>query len=67
MAIILKVEGMHCEGCAARVKKVVEAKAVGSSVRVELDAGRVTVDGAPADADLAAIITDAGYPASLAR
>ena len=60
-----KVEGMHCEGCAARVKKIVEAKAVGASAHVDLAAGRVSVDNAPAGVDLAEIISNAGYPATL--
>lgn len=64
MSITLNVEGMHCEGCAARVKKIVEAKAAGASAKVDLSAGRVTVENAPTGVDIAVIISNAGYPAT---
>lgn len=63
MQIIFQVEGMHCEGCATRVRKIVEAKAPGTLARVDLAAGRVTVEGQDIPATIATIISDAGYPA----
>lgn len=60
-----KVDGMHCEGCAARVKKIVEAKAPGTTATVDLAAGRVSVAGSTAGVDIAAIISNAGYPAEM--
>ena len=66
MSIALDVEGMHCEGCAARVKRVVEAKVPGTSAQVDLAAGRVVVEGAASADQVVSIITDAGYPAKIA-
>lgn len=57
------IEGMHCEACAARVKRVIETKAPGTSASIDLKAAKASVAGVPAGVDIAAIITDAGYPA----
>lgn len=43
MEKIIKVEGMHCEHCSARVKKAVEA--LGLECDVDLSKGEVTVTG----------------------
>jgi copper chaperone CopZ len=58
-----EVEGMHCEGCAARVKRVIEQKVPGATASIDLAGARASVSGAPVDVDIAAIITAAGYPA----
>ena len=39
----LKVEGMHCMHCAARVKKASEAVANVSSVTVDLEGGKALI------------------------
>ena len=61
MGMTLDVEGMSCQHCVANVKKAVEAVAGVNSVEVDLEAGKVTVDGS-ADAEaVKAAITGAGY------
>ncbi len=61
MSMTLDVEGMSCQHCVANVKKAVEAVAGVNSVEVDLEAGKVTVDGS-ADAEaVKAAITGAGY------
>ena len=41
MEKIIKVDGMHCEHCSARVKKAIEA--LGAKCDVDLSKGEVTV------------------------
>jgi len=57
----IMVEGMTCDGCAAAVKRAAEAAAPGAAVRVDLRAGRVSVDGKADHAAVAAAIRRAGY------
>lgn len=65
MEIVLAVEGMHCAGCAAAVRKVLSAVPSVTAVTVDLERGRVSVE-AGADVDRAKLVTaveDAGYEA----
>ena len=47
MEKIIKVEGMHCEHCSARVKKAIEA--LGIKCDIDLSKGEVTVAGESLD------------------
>jgi len=66
MTTVFNVEKMMCGGCEANVKKALADVANIDSVEVDLDAKTVTVEGAIDSAEIAKIITDAGYPASAA-
>lgn len=60
----LTVQGMTCGGCAARLKRVLEASAGVAAAQIVLDGGRVDVDYDDARIDPAAIeraIVDAGF------
>lgn len=61
------VEGMGCEGCVAAVEKALRAVPGVRSVRVDLKAGRATVDQEGADPGaLLRAVQKAGYDARLA-
>ena len=61
MSMTLNVEGMSCQHCVANVKKAVEALDGVDGVEVDLEAGKVAVEG-NADADaVKAAIAQAGY------
>jgi copper chaperone len=57
----LKVEGIHCGGCASSIKKALAAVAPGAEVEVDIDGGKVKVGGTPDRAKVVAAIEDAGY------
>jgi copper chaperone CopZ len=60
----LVVEGMGCEGCVAAVEKALRAVPGVRSVRVDLAAGRATVEQEGADpAALLRAVEKAGYDA----
>ncbi|WP_067964171.1 heavy-metal-associated domain-containing protein [Nocardiopsis trehalosi] len=63
MATTITVSGMTCGHCVNAVKEEVSALPGVTSVDVELDSGRVTIDGTePIDPDrLTAAIDEAGY------
>ncbi|MBQ9819882.1 MAG: heavy-metal-associated domain-containing protein, partial [Bacteroidales bacterium] len=57
----IKIEGMMCEHCAARVKKALE-KLPGVAAEVSLEAKNAVITGDALDeAALCAAVTDAGY------
>ena len=61
MSMTLNVEGMSCQHCVANVKKAVEALDGVDNVEVDLEAGKVAVEGS-ADTDaVKAAIAQAGY------
>ena len=67
MTIQLKIDGMHCAGCVNAVRRLLEASPSVTSVSVDLDAGRATVE-ALAGVDPASLILaveDAGYDARI--
>ena len=57
----IKVSGMHCDGCAQAVRRSVSAAAPKARVRVNLAAGRVTVEGEAERKPVVAAIERAGY------
>lgn len=66
MITVFNVEKMMCGGCEANVKKVLAEVSTIDSVSVDLEAKTVTVEGEIDTSEIAKIITDAGYPASVA-
>ena len=60
MAKTYSVAGMTCGGCARSVEGAIKAAAPGAKVRVDLPAGKVTVDGAE-DAAIERAVTEAGF------
>jgi Cu+-exporting ATPase len=67
MTIQLKIDGMHCSGCANAVRRVLEAAPSVSAVSVDLDAGSATVEASAAidPASLVLAVEDAGYAARI--
>jgi len=60
----LKVEGMSCEHCVARVKKALEGIEGVRLAHVTLEPGRAVVEGEALDPEtLSAVIEDTGYAA----
>jgi copper chaperone CopZ len=60
----LKVIGMSCSGCAGSVEKALKGVKGVSAAKVDLKAGKATVDYDPAltgENDLAKAVTKAGY------
>jgi len=65
--IELKIDGMSCEHCVARVKKALAAVSGVSSAEVRLDAASATVTGHNVSLDeLVQAVDRAGYTASAA-
>lgn len=65
MEISLKIDGMHCGGCASAVQRVLSRVDAVTAVSVDLGAGRARVT-ASKPVDLAVLTTaveDAGYAA----
>jgi copper chaperone len=56
-----RVKGMTCQGCANAVAKAIKAEAPQASVRVDLDAGKVTVEGCDDDAKVRKAVDAAGF------
>ncbi len=66
--VTLKVEGMTCGHCVGRVQKALDTAPGVTEAKVDLDSGTAEIRfGAETDAaGLAAIVTEAGYPAHAA-
>ena len=54
------VEGMTCQGCVNAVTNAIKTRLADAEVSVELEGGKVTVDGDNSD-DVIAAIEDAGF------
>ncbi len=63
--VTLKVEGMHCMHCVAKVEKAL--KEMGGKAEVSLEEGKAVVvcPESTKEADLAATVTKAGFPATV--
>ena len=61
MTTVIKVEGMMCTHCQARVEKACKAVAGTTDAVVDLQAKQVTVTGTASYEDLKAAIIAAGY------
>lgn len=62
METVIKVEGMMCGHCKARVEKICKSIPGTADAVVDLAAKTVTVSGTPDIAALKQAINDAGYP-----
>lgn len=63
MTTVLKVEKMHCQSCAKRVTNAIMGVAPLSKINIDVDARRVTIDGADNLSEITKALEDAGYPA----
>ncbi|WP_245524463.1 heavy-metal-associated domain-containing protein [Methylobacterium nonmethylotrophicum] len=63
MDLLMKVEGMTCQGCVAAVTKAIQRLDPGAQVSVDLERGRVAVVTAAQALDVAAALGRAGYDA----
>ena len=65
METIIKVDGMHCQHCAARVKKASESVANVTDAVVDLDGGKATITHENANIDdVISAINATGFTAS---
>jgi copper chaperone len=55
------VEGMTCSGCVNAVTNAIKAKQPAAEVTVDLDSGRVDVEGPIEEAALIEAVEDAGF------
>lgn len=55
------VGGMSCGGCAKSVTNAITAKYPSADVQVQLEGGKVQVAGDVDDAQIAAVVEDAGF------
>ncbi len=62
----LKVTGMHCPRCIARVKEALEGVEGVVSAGVDLDAGQATVEGTANAQELVEAVKAIGFDAELA-
>jgi copper chaperone CopZ len=63
---ILKVTGMHCTGCSSSVEKALKGMKGVSAAKVDLKAGKATVDYDPEavnEKEMAAAVKKAGFGA----
>jgi len=68
MSTTFDVKEMSCGNCVKHVTKAVQTAQPGAEVTADLASGKVTVSPTPADpAAIAKAITEAGYPAQVAR
>jgi copper chaperone len=56
-----RIDGMSCDGCARAVTRALEAALPGAAVRVDLAAGRATVAGEAAEAEIRRAVERAGF------
>lgn len=63
MQLLMKVEGMTCQGCVAAVTKAVQRLDPAAQVSVDLEAGRIAVVTDAQALDIAQALGRAGYEA----
>jgi len=61
MSQTYRVTGMTCDGCVRAVTRAVTRAAPGAKVAVDLESGRVTVDGEAALDAVQRAVEDAGF------
>ncbi len=61
MAKTYLVEGMTCSGCVNAVTNAIKAKDASVEVKVDLDTGKVDVEGALDEAAVIEAVEDAGF------
>jgi copper chaperone len=62
--LLMQVEGMTCDGCAAAVRRAIQRLDPDARVAVDLDHGRVAVTTTAQALSIAEALTEAGYTAS---
>lgn len=62
----LAVSGMKCDGCKTTVEKALGEVSGVESIEVSLEKASATVQGNADPAELVRVVTEAGYPATLA-
>ncbi|APT32940.1 MULTISPECIES: heavy-metal-associated domain-containing protein [Methylobacterium] len=62
--LLMRVEGMTCDGCAAAVTRTVKRIDPAADVQVDRDAGRVAIRTGAQALTLAEALTKAGYTAT---
>ena len=62
--LLMRVEGMTCDGCAAAVTRAVQRIDPGASVRVDRANGRVAIQSQAQALVIADALTRAGYTAT---
>ena len=62
--LLMRVEGMTCDGCAAAVTRAVQRVDPGAVVRVDRPAGRVAIRSGAQALVIADALTRAGYTAT---
>ncbi len=67
MSMILHVDNIHCGACAKRVDAAIRKAAPEAKADVNIESGKVTVEGAGDAASILASLEKAGYPARLAQ
>ncbi len=55
------VSGMTCEGCIRAVTNAIQRAVPGAGVNVDLDTGKMTVEGAADEPAIAGAVADAGF------
>ncbi|RVU16218.1 heavy-metal-associated domain-containing protein [Methylobacterium oryzihabitans] len=63
MELLMRVEGMTCQGCVAAVTRAIRRLDPGAEVGVDLGSGRVAVTTAAEALDVAEALRRAGYDA----
>jgi copper chaperone CopZ len=66
MSTVFEVKDIHCQNCANRITAAVQSVQPGADVKVEVEAGRVTVQPVTNVARIISAIADAGYEARAA-
>jgi copper chaperone len=61
MTIEFNVEGMSCQHCVSAVTKAIRERDAAAEVRIDLAAGKVTVESSASVETLKEAIDDAGY------
>ncbi|MCJ2132989.1 heavy-metal-associated domain-containing protein [Methylobacterium sp. J-026] len=62
--LLMRVEGMTCDGCAAAVTRTVKRLDPGAEIQVDRDAGRVAIRTDAQALVVAEALTRAGYTAT---
>ena len=55
------VAGMTCEGCVRAVTNAIQRAVSGTAVEIDLASGKVTVEGAADESQIAQAVEDAGF------
>lgn len=66
MSTVFEVKDIHCQACVKRITAAVQSAQPGADVKVEVEAGLVTVKPVISAANIISAIADAGYEARAA-